>query len=294
MNPAVTPGDPEKTVKIHPETGRRDYWKDALEEAHVFNARVMAHPVADCRERLVPLEPAAARSGAGVSFSTLPHALGRPRLFLLREGLVDGFLAAARSMNRRGWAMRVEDGFRDRFMQKHIGRRPEIFDAILEMVRRELGGETPTPGFMFRRFMTLVSQVPKTGTHMSGSALDISVLDLVTGREVDRGAAYLEMSELTPMGSPFAGPAARRNREEITAIMREAGFVAYPYEFWHYSAGDAFEAVALDSAEPARYGAIDRDPATGAVTPLADPARPLNTLEEIETEIRASLRRGKN
>ena len=50
--------------------------------------------------------------------------------------------------------------------------------------------------------LTLVAQIPKTGTHMSESAIDISVLDRTTGAEVNRGKPYLELSELTPLNSP--------------------------------------------------------------------------------------------
>ena len=67
------------------------------------------------------------------------------------------------------------------------------------------------------------------------------------------------MSERTPMNSPFVSPEAQRNRQEITAIMRESGFVEYPYEFWHYSSGDAYEQILLGTGQPARYGAVDFD-----------------------------------
>ena len=112
---------------------------------------------------------------------------------------------------------------------------------------------------MFRRCSALVASVPKFGTHMSGSAIDISVMHLDDpSREVDRGAPYLEMSALTPMGSPFVSDAARRNRREITALMRRHGFVDYPWEFWHYSSGDAYEQVLLQDrpAGDLRRGAM--------------------------------------
>ncbi len=189
--------------------------------------------------------------------------------------------------------MRVEDGYRDRVMQKFLGRQPAIFDIILRMVVRELGGLIPDPELMFKRVLTLVAQIPKTGTHMSGSAVDISVLDQATGTEVDRGAPYLEISELTPMDSPFISPAARENRLEITSIMRRAGFVEYPYEFWHYSSGDAYESVVCGRSTPAIYGAIDWNPDTGCTSPIPDSNLPLNDLDEIKAEIEASILRAR-
>jgi D-alanyl-D-alanine dipeptidase len=270
---------------------RRAYWTEQLEAARDFMLRAARQPVAECGESLVDLPEAAQAAGVRVRFSESPHVLGLPRIHQLRAGLVPGFLAAAAAMNRRGWILHVEDGYRTREMQRHLGRHPAVFDAILRTLRWELGGALPTPEFFLRRSMALVALRPKVGTHMSASAIDLSVFRADDGREVDRGAPYLEMSELTPMDSPFASPEARRNRREITAVMREHGFFEYPYEFWHYNSGDVYEAVLLGSAAPARYGAVDWNPADGRVTPTADPEQPLNSAAEIGAEIERALHR---
>lgn len=267
------------------------YLAKRLDEAYEFMMKAMRQPVAECGETLIHLEQVVADAGVKVEFSRKSHALGLPRLFFLREGQINGFLQAATKMNRRGWAMRIEDGYRTREMQKFIGLDPSVFDVILRVVIRELGGRTPTPEHMFKRALTLVAQIPATGTHMSGSAIDISVMDWNTGLEVDRGAPYLEMSELTPMDSPFISSAARENRREINAIMRDAGFVEYPYEFWHYSSGDAYENILCNRQGPARYGAVDLNPDSGRIQPLPNPELPLNDLDEIKVEIDAAILR---
>ena len=272
---------------------RRTYWTEQLEAAyHFMFDMVLPYPVAECGEPLVPLRQAAEVAHVTVQFSERPHALGLPRLHLLRDGQIPAFVAAAAEMNERGWVMRVEDAYRTPQMQKHLGRMPQVFDAVLESVMWELGGVTPSPEFMFRRCSALVASVPKFGTHMSGSAIDISVMQLDDPqREIDRGTPYLEMSALTPMASPFASDEARRNRQEITALMRRHGFVDYPWEFWHYSSGDAYEQVLLDTGRPAIYGAVQWDPATNQVTPLPRPEQPLNSFDEIRAEIDAALTR---
>ena len=270
---------------------RRAYWTEQLERAHDFMHRVLSYPVQECGEPMVALEPAARAAGVRIDFSPAKHALGLPRLYYLRAGQIAGFLGAGTEMNRRGWVMKVEDGFRTRQMQKHVGRQPAVFDAILRSVRWELNGELPTPEFFIRRSMTLVALMPKIGTHMSGSAIDISVHRLDNGEEVDRGGPYLEMSELTPMESPFVTVDVRRNRDEITAIMRAHGFFDYPYEFWHYNGGDAYESILRAQTEPARYGAIDWSPDDPIVRPMANPELPLNTAAEFASEIRRALAR---
>ena len=86
--------------------------------------KAMDCPVADCGERLVSLPDAAREAGVEVAFSERPHAHGLPRIFVLREGQIANFVDAARRLNRRGWVMRVEDGYRTRTMQKDLGLMP--------------------------------------------------------------------------------------------------------------------------------------------------------------------------
>jgi D-alanyl-D-alanine dipeptidase len=241
---------------------------------------------------MVSLREAAEVAHVTVHFSERPHVNGLPRLYYLRDGQIPGFIGAAAEMNERGWVMRVEDGYRTPEMQKYLGRTPQVFDAVLNSVMWELGGQRPAPEFMFRRCSALVASVPKFGTHMSGSAIDISVVLLDDPQsEVDRGAPYLEMSALTPMGSPFVSDAARRNRRDITALMRRHGFVDYPWEFWHYSSGDAYEQVLRHTGRPAVYGAVHWDAEKNNVTPLPQPEQPLNSFDDIRAAIDAALAR---
>lgn len=272
---------------------RRAYWTEQFDEAYEFMFEsILPYPVKECGEKLVSLRDAASAEGVEVLFSDRKHVNNLDRLYYLRAGQIESFIGAAREMNDRGWVMRVEDGYRTREMQKYLGRTPRVFDAVLKSVMWELNGQRPTPEFMFKRCSGLVATVPKFGTHMSGSAIDISVmLRDDPSKEVDRGASYLEMSALTPMDSPFISEEAQDNRHDITDLMRDYGFVEYPYEFWHYSSGDAYDQFLCSTKKPAIYGAVDWDPATLAVTPITNPTEPLNTQAEVLAEIEASLKR---
>ena len=275
------------------EKGRRQYWTEQTEAAYEFMfEKILPYPVAECGERFVSLVDAARSAGLEVLFSSRKHVRGLDRLYYLRQGQIAGFLGAAREMNERGWVMRVEDGYRTREMQKYLGRTPEVFDAMLKCVIWELAGEVPTPEFMFRRCSAMIATVPKFGTHMSGSAIDISVFSRDDpSLEIDRGGPYIEISALTPMDSPFVSAQARENRGAITRIMRRHGFIAYPYEFWHYSSGDAYDQFLCRTGQPAIYGAVNWDTKTGVLTPFLNPCDPLNSNDELKDEIAASLER---
>lgn len=266
-------------TNVH-DTARRAYWTAQMDEADAFMRAIAEYPVEECGEPMASLVEAAQAAGVEVAFSDQPHLHGLPRQFYLREGLLPGFVAAATEMNVRGWVLRVEDAYRTVTMQRASGVSKGLFATVLRLVQWETGEKQPPVELLYRRLGALVANAPKVGTHMSGSAMDVSVLQRDSGDEVGRGAPYVEISEVTPMASPFVSEQAQRNRQEITALMARHGFVTYPWEFWHYNGGDAYEELLKESGRPARYGAVHMAP-DGSVTPIDNPCEPLNSTEVV-------------
>lgn len=272
---------------------RRAYWTEQMEAAYGFMSRMRDYPVAECGESLASLPEVVAAESLTVVFGQTRIAGRHERLFYLRKGLIRDFVGAAKQLNANGWTLKVEDGFRSRTMQRDIALYPNVLDIVLKKVIWEGQGQIPTPELLLRRLSSLSATCPKVGTHMSGSAIDISVLRSADLTDVDRGGPYLELSELTPMTSPFVSAAAARNRSAISEILRRHGFLAYPYEFWHYSSGDAYTESLTNSGKPARYGAVDFDLATGKTTPILNPTESLHPLPEFQRQLAAALSRCK-
>lgn len=270
---------------------RREYWAEQMEQGYALVEQLLAFPVEECGERFASLEEAAVSSGVEMLFSSSKIAGDLDRVFFMRESLVDDVMAIGRNMNVRGWVMKIEDGFRSLEMQGSLVRKPEVFDAILQKCIWEKGGEIPSVEFVFRRAIVMVANIPKIGTHMSGSAIDVSVFQQDSGEEVWRAGPYLEMSERTPMRSPFISEADLRNRLEITAMMESHGFMHFPFEFWHYNKGDAGGHILTGNPAPARFGPVNWNPQTNEVTPVDHPMDPLNPLSVIEEEIAAAMKR---
>ena len=273
------------------EADRRRYWSDQMENAYAFVEKMFEAPVEECGEGLSSLVQAVTNAGVHVTFSRRDHVGGHKRLYYLRAGLIDDFVGVARAMNERGWVLHVEDAFRTREMQRGLALQDYTFDVVLERLCWELAGRVPDGDLMLRRLAALIAPAPKVGTHMSGSAVDVSVYRRSDHKEIDRGGPYLELSELTPMRSPFVTTAASENRNAITEIFEHFGFAAYPYEFWHYSKGDAYEAHLHGKGGPASYGAVDFDPTTGRVWRIDKPCEPFHSPDEIRRMIESSLRR---
>jgi len=279
----------EKIINLDQE--RRDFWKQQMDEGFAFMETVMRYPVEECGERFASLKDASDEANIEVVFSDTQIIPGLDRQFYLRKGLIQQFIAVAKEMNDCGLILKVEDAYRSRKMQKELGREETIIGKVVQILIWEHTGQLPPLSSIVDRLGVLVAYCPKVGTHMSGSALDISVLNRDTGIEVDRGAPYIELSELTPMSTPFIDESCSRNREMITSLMRKHHFMAYPYEFWHYSSGDAFAELLLRSDRPGRYGPVDRDPSTNTLTTIENPMIPLNTDEEIQERIEQAMKR---
>lgn len=273
------------------EAARRAYWTEQMELGYAMVEKLIAFPVDECGERFASLPDAAGAAGVEMHFSSSKIAGDLDRLFFMRESLARDVVAIGRAMNERGWILKIEDGFRTLEMQRQLVRKPAVFDAILRTCVWELGGAVPTSEMMFRRAIVLTANMPKIGTHMSGSAIDISVWRRDDGGEVWRGNPYLEMSERTPMRSPFVEPEFIGNRLAITAMMEARGFMHFPFEFWHYNKGDAGAHILTGNPAPCRYGPVNWDPQSNEVSPVENPLTLLNPLPVIEREIAAALAR---
>jgi len=274
---------------VHDEAARVAFWVEYMEQSYALTEAIMRHPLQESREGFASIRAAAEAAGVDVRFSTTQLAGKFERLFVIRESLIPDLVAIARDMNARGWVLKIEDGYRTREMQTALGRAPAVFDRILQSCIRECGGRRPPVELVSRRAMVLVANVPVTGTHMAGAAVDISVLRRADGAEVWRGKPYLEMSEYTPMNSPFVSAEERHNRQEITRVMERHGFLHYPGEFWHYNKGDSLYQIQARTGQPGRYGPVDWDPATNRVTPYGDPLGVLTPLETLESLVQQSL-----
>ncbi|MFV2066221.1 MAG: M15 family metallopeptidase [Pirellulales bacterium] len=275
------------------EDERRAYWTEQMLLGYEFVEKLIAYEVDECGEGFASILAAAEAGGVEMLFSDSKIAGDLDRVFFIREGLVDDLIAIGRDMNERGWILKIEEGYRSKEMQTQLVRKPEVFDAIFQKCIWENRGRIPSTEEVFQRVIVLVANIPKVGTHMSGSAVDISVFRRDDGSEVWRGNAYLEMSECTPMRTPFIEEEDLKNRLKIAAMMEARGFMYFPQEFWHFNKGDAGAHLLTGAPGAAKYGPVHWDPETNRVRPYEDPLSPLNPLDVIEKEVAAAVERAK-
>ncbi|HEV2634111.1 MAG TPA: M15 family metallopeptidase [Actinocrinis sp.] len=99
---------------------------------------------------------------------------------------------------------------------------------------------------------------PEIAPHSVGGAVDLT-LCTEDGEELDFGtrinASPEESAGACYTGFPDLSAEARHNRAVLCAAMGEAGFVNYPTEWWHWSYGDRYWALAT-GASAALYGLV--------------------------------------
>lgn len=69
--------------------------------------------------------------------------------------------------------------------------------------------------------------------HNLGLAIDLTLIDLATGRELEMGTPFDTFSAAAHTANAVGEPAA--NRQKLKAAMERAGFVNYDQEWWHFS-----------------------------------------------------------
>ena len=153
-----------------------------------------------------------------VRYATSNNLVGRPvyteaRAFLQRPA-AEALVRVNRALREKGYALLVFDGYRPWRVTK-------IFWDI-----------TPPDKHTF------VADPAKGSKHNRGCAVDLTLYDARTGKEVEMPSVYDEMSE-SAYPTYAGGTAAQREARDLlrTAMERE-GFFVYPYEWWHFDFKD--------------------------------------------------------
>ncbi|MBG0821559.1 D-alanyl-D-alanine carboxypeptidase family protein [Planomonospora sp. ID91781] len=164
----------------------------------------------------------------------------------LRRGLLLR-LEEAQAQLPAGHRLLVVEGYRPIAAQRRIF---EDYSAFLEMKFPDM-----SPGWIRSAASRYVSPV-EVAPHTAGAAVDLTLctedgveLDLGTPLnatpEQSDGACYTE--------APGLSAEARHHRKLLGAALESAGLVNYPTEWWHWSYGDRYWAMAT-GARAALYG----------------------------------------
>lgn len=175
-----------------------------------------------------------------------------------RRSVAERLAAVNAALRPHGLALLVWDGWRS------IACQQAIWDFFVAVGRARLpgAGEDELRAFAGRYASDASRFDPDDArtwpTHTTGGAVDVTLID-ADGRALPMGTAFDEASPLTPSGKAEVGgeggadPAWRANRRVLHGAMRDAGFVNYPGEWWHFDWGTQM-AARFAPGHPAVYG----------------------------------------
>jgi len=153
-----------------------------------------------------------------IRYASSNNFLGTPlytqaRAFLERPA-AEALLRAHHELKARGYGLILHDGYRPWYVTKIF------WDA------------TPDDKKIF------VADPAKGSRHNRGSAIDLSLYDLATGKEVEMPSGYDEMTKRAYPDYSGAPPAARARRALLRQVMEKQGFTVYATEWWHFDYKD--------------------------------------------------------
>lgn len=80
--------------------------------------------------------------------------------------------------------------------------------------------------------------IARQSSHSRGSAIDLTLLDMTTGKEVDMGSPFDLFSEVSHPSYQGLTAEQYENRMILQKSMMHSGFEPYDCEWWHFMLGD--------------------------------------------------------
>lgn len=98
---------------------------------------------------------------------------------------------------------------------------------------------------------TYVANPYKGSRHNRGCALDMTLVNLKTGKELQMPTAWDAMQKESWPSTPVADPEVRKNRDTLISVMEKNDFKVYTTEWWHFDfiGWEKFEVMGIDFEE---------------------------------------------
>jgi D-alanyl-D-alanine dipeptidase len=186
--------------------------------AEALAARPPQEPGDFLRSDLIDVAKLDARIQLDIRYATTDNFLSTPvytsaRAFLQRPA-AEALVRAHRELMKSGYGLRIFDAYRPWYVTRIF------WDA------------TPSDKHEF------VADPAKGSRHNRGCAVDLTLYDMATGREVPMTGVYDEMSERSYPNYPGGTAEQRAHRQLLRTTMEKQGFSVFDSEWWHYDYRD--------------------------------------------------------
>lgn len=139
-------------------------------------------------------------------------------------------LRANNVLRAKGYCLKVWDGYRPQRAVRHFQRWAEDIEDV-----------KMKPYFypdVDKRDLFKLGYIAERSSHSRGSTVDLTLIDMRSGKEVDMGGQFDYFGEISHHGTSLVTQEQTANRNILRDAMEEAGFEPYAYEWWHYTLKD--------------------------------------------------------
>lgn len=190
--------------------------------AKSYQKSVIAHPEMQMTElkRLVPGIIYDLRYATTNNFMHRRMYARNTTTAFLRKPAAEALLKVQNELNNEGLGIKIFDAYRPY----------SVSEKFWELVKDERYVANPARG----------------SNHNRGTAVDLTLVDLETGKELDMGTGFdnfTDSAHHTFTGLPTAVTA---NRQKLKSVMRRFGFMALTTEWWHYTYESPLKFEVLD------------------------------------------------
>ena len=146
---------------------------------------------------------------------------------LLTKEAARALKAAANEVNVQGYRLKVFDAYRPAMAVRHF-----VLWGIEDLDLRMKPYFYPD---LEKQELFRQGYIAKQSSHSRGSAVDLTLLDMRTGKEVDMGSPFDLFSEVSHPDSPAVTDEQHANRMFLQNAMVRSGFKPIDCEWWHFS-----------------------------------------------------------
>jgi D-alanyl-D-alanine dipeptidase len=182
---------------------------------------------------LVPLSEVESSIAIDVRYAGTDNFLGRPvrgyegqrEILIAREAAL-ALSAVQFDVRGRGLGLKVYDAYRPQ----------TAVDDFVEWSQDP--ADTLTKSFYYpdldKPSLFELGYIAARSGHTLGYTVDLTLIDLQTGDELDMGSRFDYFGELSHHGADGLSDIQQANRMKLRSAMEAAGFSAYEKEWWHY------------------------------------------------------------
>ena len=149
---------------------------------------------------------------------------------LLTKDAARALKVVSNQANVMGWRLKVFDAYRPARAVRHF-----VLWGIEDLDQRMKPFFYPD---LEKQDLFRLGYVASKSSHSRGSTIDLTLLDMASGKELDMGSPFDYFSERSHPDSREITPEQYENRMRLQKLMTDNGFAPIDCEWWHFTLRD--------------------------------------------------------